>query len=442
MRWFIGWLVLAARQLVRTASNPSEKGLPVQLTLNGLSALKVLRTLRKSGSWSIDCLSRVELEAPNPPEGTRWTSKKLVSFLSPHGCVARFSETAPLNIAVPNARDRVRARGVRSTVLSADLPTGVFVDVGGGLAISSPELLFVELARVMPFEVHILLGMELCGTFARDAEDPRSGPVTYHVPPVTSVDRIHSFIDGCKGTAGLQQARESLEWLLDNAWSPMEAAVAMLMSLPAEQLGYGLWSVSLNPRIPVEEGTGVESRVPDLVFGQTGVGLNYDGEDHLPMRDVVSAALRMAREPSQAAGQELTQAVARVRDGSVSDKRRDRDLAAAGMTVLAITKEDLYERGGLDRLVLQVIETIERVVGRRLDRQRAVLDSQMLSDIRQELIWSLLPGRAGIEHSHVYAELFGENPDVSRYMRFARFEGGRWHIWLQDRATGEKTVLV
>ena len=67
------------------------------------------------------------------------------------------------------------------------------------------------------------------------------------------------------------------------------------------------------------------------------------------------------------------------------------------MTVFAVTKEDLYEERGLDKLMLQVIEAIERGGRRKLTKQRVMLENPLLASLRQEFIWSLLPGQTGME---------------------------------------------
>lgn len=404
------------------------------LALNGLSALKVLRHLRQSSQPDLDQLSRATLPEPDPGERGRWSQKDIISFLQPFGCAGTFDDKDPLCAAVPSARDRLRVKGVRNTVYATGLPSDAFIEVGRGLYISSPELLFVELATCMPPEVQLLCGMELCGTFSRDAAAPRNGEVAYQVPPVTCVERIRAFVESCRGINGLNQSREALEWLLDNAWSPLEAVIAELAILPAGMLGYDLWPVDLNLRVETKDGATKASRVPDLIFRGTDVGLNYDGEGHLPLQDVVDAAMHVALSPEEkSAEHELSEALDRVRSGSVSDKRRDRELSSAGMTVLAMTKEDLYERGGLDQVMRQVIDTIERTGKRRLTKQRALLESPLLSAMRQELIWSLLPGRIGAEHALVYQELLAPNPDISRYERRATFDGKEWTIVQQER---------
>jgi len=405
----------------------------MNLTFCGLSALRVLRQLRGK-RVDVTKLPRIDLRAPSMGGEGRWARSAISAALEDYGCVANFNDQRPLDIAVPSASDRLRVKGVTNTVHSTGLPSGAFLELGDGLSIASPELLFVELANKMAQEVHLIVGMELCGTYARDATNPRNGAVTYQVPAATSVERIRSFIAQCRHVNGLGPASETLEWLLDNAWSPMEAVVAALAVLPEAMLGYAMWPVDLNPRTDVGENAASYSRVPDLVFRGTSVGLNYDGDGHLPLKSLVDAAMHVVDTPGEQAAQDaLVDAVQSVREGVLSDKRRDRDLSAAGFTVLPLTKEDLYERGGLDRLMLQVMDAIERSGKRDLSKQRTMMSSKLLGDLRQLLIWSLLPGRVGTDSARLFAEFNAPNPDVVRYVKKASFVDGTWLVSLAER---------
>lgn len=368
-----------------------------QLSLNGLSALCVMRELRRQG-YDVARMGRSDLVAPHPGERGRWSRALVRERLGDYPAVAIFTSEHPLDVAVPKAADRLRFTGAANTVYAAGLSEGAFLKVGEGLYVSGPELLFLELALVMDLPRHLLVGMELCGSFARDAANPRGGEVAYQLPAATSVEKIRSFVEGCRGVRGLLAARRTLEYLEDNAWSPMEAMIAAFAVMPAEEMGYELWPIELNGRVGAGEGAAKETRVPDIRFRGSDVGLNYDGEGHAPMEGVADAAARVAADPgSQVAAHELAEALERVRRGIVEDKRRDRDLGAAGLTVFAATKEDLYERGGLDRLMMQVIGRIEREGNRKLGFQRALIANDTIGRFRQDLIWSLLPGRQAIE---------------------------------------------
>jgi hypothetical protein len=368
----------------------------MDLTIDKKSALEALRHVRSSRMPLPD--DRVDLPAPSPAPAKTWTKRNIAKTLS--NLVGPFSAERPLHVAVPSKAARLRVIGTTSAIHSAGLPDGSFVPLGDGILIPSPELLFVEAGSFMSPLSHLMLGLELCGCFCRSAENPRDGKTTYQVEPVTSSLSIRRFLSACKHVGGTRQASRLAPLLMDNAWSPMECLIASIVCLDATDLGYGMAPLFLNPRVETPDGlAGISekgSRVPDIMFGGTHVGLNYDGSMHFDLGLIADAAARSAVSPDDATlAQDLDAAVRSTRDKIVDGKRRDRDLWVSGLTVLPVTSEDLYQEGGLDVVVGQVIEAIERETGKRLEAQRNVLRQKALSKGRQRLLWSVLPGARG-----------------------------------------------
>ena len=165
--------------------------------------------------------------------------------------------------------------------------------------------------------------------------------------------------------------------------------------LPIDENGYGLGPIEMNPRTEMASdlGSHASSRVPDIVFTGTHVGLNYDGEGHFGTQELRKAVGEMLANPgARTAAENLDRTISQTRARMVSDKRRDRDLASAGMTVLAVTKEDLFEQNGLDLVMLQVMSLIERERGCNLDLQRILMRMPIVRAFRQHMIWSAVPG--------------------------------------------------
>lgn len=358
----------------------------MNITLTGLNALKVLRMVRRKEVPGASLSRRTNLQLPSPAPKKRWSASAI--DLSALGIL--FDERHPLGIAVPAANKRVRMRSVSNTVYASGLPENSFVDVGNGVFISCPELLFVELTNVMDAPAHVLLGLELCGSFARDPNDPRNGTVAFDLAPVTSAEKIRSYIERCKNVRDLSYAAERAKYVLDNAWSPMEAILATLLRLPIGEYGYDLGELELNRRVeapeqlrPYVEKT---TRVPDILLKGTTVGVNYDGEVHFDLEEIARRA---------ASGEDVAAAIDDARRKVVDDRRRDRDLLAQGYLVLPATSEDLYQEGDLDKLAGQLIELAERTAGRDYSLQRKVLELKMATGPRQRVIWSLLPGERG-----------------------------------------------
>ena len=366
----------------------------MRLTINQMTALRVLRGLRSGGKRLPD--ERTDLTAPDPSPRRHWSAgalpaERLLLTQPP-------DSKRPVHVAVPNQRLRPRTPCISATTYGAGLPGGSFVDLGDGLSIPCPELLFVELAARMAPAVHALLGYELCGSFSRDPNDPRTGRATLGVAPVTSVERIGRFIDRCSNVRGTVAARRSLEYVADNAWSPAETVVAALVALPVHELGYGLGKVTLNARraTPPElvKLGAAASRIPDIEIDGLRVGFNYDGHDHLDLPSIARAATQ----------EESDSAIDAVREKYVDDLRRNRELLATGRIVLPVTSEDLFRKNGLDAVMLEAVLAEESLFGTKLPELRGTIASSALRRARQRLIWSLLPWDASLRYGREIAE--------------------------------------
>lgn len=207
----------------------------MQLALSGLTALRVWRAIRTGKLPGVRVGARVDLPAPDPAPANRWTQKAFdLAFL---GIDEPLDQKHPLYIAVPDAKLRIRTRGTVCSVFTR-IPAGSFVDVGHGVAIACPELVFAEMSAAMSRPVQLLLGYELCGGYSRDSDDPRDGKVTYSVDPLTTPEAIGEYLEGCRHMPRIWQSREALPYLLGNAWSPIEAIIAQMIVLDPCESGY------------------------------------------------------------------------------------------------------------------------------------------------------------------------------------------------------------
>lgn len=405
----------------------------MQLALSGLTALRVWRAIRAGKLPGVRVGARVDLPAPDPAPASRWTQKAFdLAFL---GIDEPIDQKRPLHIAVPDAKLRIRTRGTACSVFTR-IPAGSFVDVGHGVAIACPELVFAEMGAAMSRPVQLLLGYELCDGYSRDDVDPREGEIAYSVDPLTTPEAIGEYLEGCRHMPQIWQSREALPYLLGNAWSPIEAIIAQMIVLDPCESGYGLGEIELNRRVGAAK---KGSRVPDILFAGTHVGLNYDGGGHFGLDDVIAAA-GTDREK---------EVVAKARSKIVDDKRRDRELLVAGYSVIAVTSEDLYEPGGLDAVMAQVIELIERETGRELTEQRDFLNDERMASRRQRFLWSLLPGKRGLRILQQNAATKRVIEDYLRTVReadkaFRLFESngpklGTWLYILLNEQTGRFT---
>jgi len=366
----------------------------------------------------VNACRRTDLISPDISPRKRWT-KSLLS-LTEFGIQKETNQDNPVYLAVSEKSQRPKTKLIRSTIYGSNsLPPNSFINLGYNVAMSCPELLFVEMASVMDFPLLVMLGYELCGAFARDPDNPRNGDVVMFIDPVTSVERIADYLDRAKRVRGRDKARFALNYVADNAWSPTEGVVATVVSLPCGEFGYEMGHLNLNVRIRASKALAHvndrESRVPDILFEGTNVGLNYDGAVHLDLKSIVDATIAVERNPGEAFTQvALDEAMRAVRAKVVDDIRRNRELAAEGYVVFPVTKEDLYEDGGLDHVMAQVIGALEAFAHMDMSLQRKLLESPLIRTRRQELIWRLMPGSQALRPPReiVWPSVPGRPPQV------------------------------
>ena len=367
----------------------------MNISLCGPTALRVLRALRQGQLGPLSA-RRAPLNEPVPPS-KRWTRASIKGALGHIACLADLLEGGTIDVAVPGKQSRIRCAGVRSTIFEASIRGKAFLDIGRGVQISSPELLFLEMAQTLDLPSLLLLGIELCGTYSLPPTS--EGTVRYGIRPVTSSVRLRSFLQMTSNARGSSAVEEALEHLLDNAWSPMEAILATMTVLPIDRYGLDLGPIVLNRRIEPSEGapTCKPSRVPDILIAGTNVGMNYDGDGHFGIEDLARSAHEACLHPESAAlAGELLDAKRGLRERIVDDKRRDRDLRIMGYEVLPVTAEDLYRPEDFDVLVRQLIHLLERADSRRGRRAKAMVGRKAFVRRQHELLKSLLPGRDAV----------------------------------------------
>lgn len=296
-----------------------------------------------------------------------------------------------LDVLVGSPNDRIRSRHVTCHVWSEMPPRPATIELAPGILASSPELAFAQMAETLTDAQLLVLGMELCGSFACDPLDPVHSPARYGLPPLTSQGRMLWFLSHARGLRGRERARRVAALVAPNAWSPREAMLAALLLPPAQEGGFPLAPLTLNVRV-FQAGAPMTrpSRVPDILLEGTGVGLNYDGHDHLALASLESAAVAVACDPGSAERQHVVQRLrAQIRERYVDDRRRDRDLASQGLAILPVTAEDLRGPAGLELLLCQLVSCAERGARRRDGRARTLLEDPTLQAVRARVLEEL-----------------------------------------------------
>ena len=363
------------------------------ITVSHTSALYMLRMMRAQG-YDFTKPTNARLVKPTPWVGERWGSRAFDDSL---WAWQKPKRDCHLDILVRNAEERVRMRMVDSHICATKLPKGSILWVDEHASIVSPELLFVQMAGIMSLPALVLLGYELCGHYARCPEDPINGPVADELPAVTSVSDLRRYATSVSALTGKGRAVEALEYVNDNAISAPEGLLGTFFSLPMIELGYGMGHVTLNRRLRIhaaEEGD-ARHRYPDIMFSFAPIGINYDGEDHLELSEIVEATKICERadktEERAAALTERERVCREVRAKAVDVICRDRDLASEGVLVFRVVKEDLSEEGGLDKVIRRILGCARNLLGVDTTPYEAALDDTELCRERNELLRAFWP---------------------------------------------------
>lgn len=188
----------------------------------------------------------------------------------------------PLHCMVPTWQNP-RA-GIFSTHTSkAHYPKGSFVRIADGIIAASPELVFVHMAQTANFLELIKVGSALCSMFAID---PAAENGLSPRPPLTNPQEIAAFLERVPGLKGVKQARRALPHVVENAASPPEIFLRMVLTLPRLYGGYGFSGCTTNQRLfPSRKAVAIahrESLVPDLIWENAKLVVEFDSNsEHL-----------------------------------------------------------------------------------------------------------------------------------------------------------------
>lgn len=195
-----------------------------------------------------------------------------------------------------------------------------------GLMASGPELTFLHLADEVDFAELLETGYELCGRYRMDPGDPRGFAAA---PQLASVAGLAGFVSTAQGTRGVRTARRALARIRDDARSPMESVLVLLLCLPPREGGYGIPFPRLNHRIDVSgRDRGLSpSRyfLCDAFWPHARIDVEYDSDSEH------TGPLRISK-----------------------DARRRNALTALGVSVITATKQQVFDCDGMDELARSI----------------------------------------------------------------------------------------
>lgn len=327
----------------------------MEIVLSHISALEYYRSESAFIGLSTRCSTDLVVHEFARPTNSSLTAHRPSGANILDRTTARFGYLSrPVHVVAFSADRRCRMPEVVCHVCSQRLSSRAFVRIGPHEYAASPELCFVQMAGSLSLPETVALGYELCGTYSKAN---LGGESAFARDPLTSPKLLRRFASQCSARCGVKKAEQALRHIQGAAASPMETVLAMLLSLPRNRGGYGLPAPKLNhPVDTVRSHFGEmhgDHRICDLLWPEAKVAVEYDS--HLCHAHA--------------------QAIAR-------DSMRRTELANAGIAVVTVTKDQVYNLRKLD----EVAGLLFKLLGRRLQKplptwreRQAALRSVLLS---------------------------------------------------------------
>ncbi len=244
------------------------------------------------------------------------------------GILWKFSiDEKPVSIFVSCKANMRKSQNLSPRIWSGKHPSRSFYKIAQDLYISTPEATFLQLGKESSLIQLITIGYELCGSYGLSAQsdsgflrrEPRSNP-----------QLIERYLEKCDGIHGVKAAKRASSYIAKGSASPMESLLSMLLCLPPSLGGFGLPRPELNFPIETNEG-GIVMRRCDLYWPDQRFALEYDSDTF----------------HSDASKLHL-------------DSSRRSTLEKAGVHVVSVTKNQVFDRGQLFNLATIVSKRLEK----------------------------------------------------------------------------------
>lgn len=365
------------------------------------SAVEAIRALSARGEWQ---------EAPAWPEAARmlpvWGDcvcrQSDFKRLAAETDLAAFGiEKTPVDLLVPNSRLRSQGKGATFHVWGRAVPAGACRRLSSSLAVSGPEFVVLQLcgsyAKLDGLLADFVAAIRAQSELLREAGEPagdlvadlphkweqkrrlvaatvlacefaggyRLGSlgdpaVRYSCKPVMGARTLRELLAGVGPNPAARRAGVVADLMLEGSASPMETALALMLTLPVDFGGFGIAKPRLNARIRLDEAeSGLQSVKPDYLWPEARLALEYDSAEFHAEKGAVLAA---------------------------RDAARANALAVAGYRVLRVATRNVSTLEGVSLLARQ----IAALLGARLEEP-----DELQWQRRRRLFIDLLPGGTG-----------------------------------------------
>lgn len=225
------------------------------------------------------------------------------------------------------------------------MPERSFIPISSSTYVSTPEACFLQMARGIPLVKLIVMGYELCGSYAVSPHY-RESPLIKRQPR-TSIPKLKAYLGKVKGVRGSGRADKALRFMIEESASPMETALAMILCLPPSLGGFNLPKPKMNYPITTNRETNYlgDKKVLrcDLCWPEKKFALEYDS-------DLFHAESRKINK----------------------DSKRRTLIEAEGYHVISVTKNQIYDKAALRNIV----DVSSRYLGKRIRISTQNFDSK------------------------------------------------------------------
>ncbi|MCI8468518.1 MAG: hypothetical protein HFJ75_03320 [Eggerthellaceae bacterium] len=260
----------------------------------------------------------------------------------------------PYHLLVPGEVKRRPSHGVVLHGAGVPLPSGSLRRVAPGLLVVSVECALRQMSADERLLDIVLLCYEACGCYRMGPGEDR----LFDQGRLTTVDRLKRHVQASAGLPGAGALGRALRFVRDDSFSPAETAAVLLLCLPRRMGGYGLPWPEMNHRVDLgarrRSAAGRSYLICDLYWPGSRLDVEYDSDlCHTGSQRIAQDAMRRA------------------------------DLFDRGISVLTLTKGQLYDEEGLD--------VFAAVLARQLGYRLRPVDARGLASrraLRSELLGS------------------------------------------------------
>lgn len=350
-------------------------------------SLKMLRYARRE-----EGLVLVPAGAVSPDPSHHRLSSELLSRALPRGLFSP-SRANPVSLRSPGAARRSQCTVVRASPNLGSLPGGSYLEVlheeGSPLLAGPGEVVhvFVEAAgltllseacllnhavregritsRVALLRL-VALGMELCGSYARDPLRPDVGDIRHGLPPASSSEGLAPLVGELGGMHGAVLARRAVGHVNDGSGSAMETLWYLALCLPPRYGGVGLERPLQNVPVvwpPSVRGLSCHQRLtPDFYWPRYKSVGEYDSGLHKTDR------------------------------AFYEDRNRAKDYGLLGLAYFPLTDLDTVDAAAMKRSIRQLVAHFKEYEGAAFGhRMERLLGDAELDGARDVLRATLLP---------------------------------------------------